>query len=218
MKGIAWKAEKDASTEVQSKQFLTSASPRSCSTYNCLVRITCPNRIKSAHWWLSVNPHLFQRHRVKIHSFFPTGDTTLLPLDSWQATGMVCRSTCNLYATWPWSEPSGKFFTSKALRTARSFKKSDSPLKESDLQNIYSILSPQPPTQLAETNQCISRGTLKNQLPWEYMFMLLDLKTRLQVSTWPFTNTKIPFMWMKSRNKSFIQNQDNSLPFQQPNP
>lgn len=112
----------------------------------------------------------------------------------------------------------GSFLLQRPSEQLDLLKKSDSPLKESDLQNIYSILSPQPPTQLAETNQCISRGTLKNQLPWEYMFMLLNLKTRLQVSTWPFTNTKIPFMWMKSRNKSFIQNQDNSLPFQQPNP
>lgn len=44
------------------------------------------------------------------------------------------------------------------------------------------------------------------------------LKTGLQVATWPFTDTKIPFIHMKSRKKvTFIKNQDISLPSQKPN-
>lgn len=53
--------------------------------------------VRNLHTGHCLSVHLFQRHRVKIHSFFPIGEATLLPLGSWQAIGMVCKNTGNLY-------------------------------------------------------------------------------------------------------------------------
>lgn len=83
----------------------------------------------------------------------------------------------------------------------------------------FTALCPQPPTQLAETNQCLCMGTLKNQLPSEYMFILLSLKNKA-------ASLYLTFYWYQNslhinevqEQVTLIQNQDISLPFQKPNP
>lgn len=66
----------------------------------------------------------------------------------------------------------------KRPSAAKFILKTDSPLKQSDLQNTCRILSLQPPTQLAVTTQCLSESTVKKQFPSEYMLKGLNFKNK----------------------------------------